>query len=68
MIKEYWNLIGPEPFLAITWELDFFQASNFRRMLLNHNNFHFTQIPDKTNDVIFLKSPETMFLDHFRSF
>ena len=31
-------------------------------MLMNHKNFHFTQIPDKTNDVIFLKSPKTMFL------
>ena len=34
-------------------------------MLMNHNNFHFTQIPDKNNDVIFLKSPETMFSGHF---
>ena len=24
-------------------------------MLMNHKNFYFTQIPDKTNDVIFLK-------------
>ena len=32
---------------------------------MNHKNFHFTQIPDKTNDVIFFKSPKTMFLDHF---
>ena len=35
---------------------------------LNHNNFHFTQIPDKSNDVIFLKNPKTMFLGHFWSF
>ena len=35
-------------------------------MLINHKNFHFKQIPDnKTNDVIFLKTPKTMFLDHF---
>ena len=27
-------------------------------MLLSHKNFHFTQIPDKTNDVMFLKSPK----------
>ena len=32
-IKEYWNLIDWEPFLAII------------------RNFHFTQIPDKSNDV-----------------
>ena len=68
MIKEYWNLIGREPFLAITWEPDFSQACSFRRMLMNHKNFHFTQIPDKTNDVIFLKSPKTMFLGHFWPF
>ena len=24
--KEYWNLLGREPILAITWEPDFFQA------------------------------------------
>ena len=35
---------------------------------MNHNNFRFTQIPDKTNDMIFLKSPKTMFLGHFRLF
>ena len=53
MIKEYWNLIDQEPFLAITWEIDFSQAYSFDRMLRNHNNFHFTQIPDKNNDLIF---------------
>ena len=64
-IKEYWNLIGREPFLAITWEPDFFQACSFRKMLMNHKNFHFTQISDKTKDEIFLKSPKTMFLGYF---
>ena len=40
-------------------------------MLMNHKNFHFTQIPDKTNDMIFLKSPKSYFwaiFDHFWSF
>ena len=37
-------------------------------MLMNHKNFYFTQIPDKTNDVIFLESPKIMFLGHFWSF
>ena len=67
-IKEYWNLIGREPFLAITWEPDFFQACSFCRMLMNHKNFPFTQIPDKTNDVIFLNNPKNHFwaiFDHF---
>ena len=61
MTKEYWNLIGREPFLAITWELDFSQACSFRRMFINQKNFHFTQIPD----MILLTSPKTMFLSHF---
>ena len=65
MIKEYWNLIGWEPFLSLTWELDFSQACSFCRMLMNHKNFDFTQIPDKTNDMIFLKRPKIMFLGHF---
>ena len=26
-------------------------------MLMKHNNFHFTQIPDQTNNVIFLNGP-----------
>ena len=64
-IKEYWNLIGQERFLASTWEQNFSQACSFCRMLMNHKNFHFTQIPDKTNDVILLKYPKTMFLGHF---
>ena len=37
-------------------------------MLMNHKNFRFTQIPDKTNDTIFLKSPKTLFLGHFWPF
>ena len=37
-------------------------------MSMNHMNFHFTQTQDKTNDVIFLKSPKTMFLGHFGPF
>ena len=62
---EYWNPIGWEQFLAITWEPDFSQACSFCRMLMNHKNFCFTQIPDKTNDIIFLNSPKTLFLGSF---
>ena len=32
---------------------------------MSHKNFDFTQIPDKTNDVILLKTPKTMFWGHF---
>ena len=67
-IKEYWNLIGREPFLAITSEPDFSQACIFHRMLMNQKNFHFTQIPDKANYVISSKSPKNLFLGHFWPF
>ena len=64
-------LIGREPFLTITWEPGFSQACSFRRLLMNLENFPFTQIPDKTNDMIFWKSHKTLFwviFDHFWSF
>ena len=64
-IKKYWNLIDWEPFLTITWKPDFSQAYSFHKMLMNHKNFYFTQIPDKTNHMIFVKSPKIMFLGHF---
>ena len=67
-MKEYWNLTGQEQFLALTWEPNFSQAYSFCRMLMNHKNFCFTQILDKTNDIIFLKSPKILFLGHFWSF
>ena len=73
LLVKYWWLKNTETslvdsFLAIIWEPNFSQAWSFCRMLMNHKNFHFTQIPDKTNDVIFLKSPKTMFLGHFWPF
>ena len=68
LFVKYWQLIlkshWPTAILSITWKPDFSQACTFCRMLTNHKNFHFMQIPDKNNDVIFLKSPKTMFLDH----
>ena len=67
-IKKYWNLIDWEPFLGVIWEPGFSQACNFCRMLMNHKNFYFTQISDKTNDRTFLKSPKTMFLGHLWPF
>ena len=67
-IEEYWNLIGWEPFFTVTWEADFSQVCSFRRMLMNHMNFHFTQISDKTNVVIFLKSPKTIIFGSFWPF
>ena len=57
-----------ESLFWLTWDPDFSQTCSFCRMLMNHKNFHFKQIPDKTNDMIFLKSPKTMFLGHFGSF
>ena len=33
-------------------------------MLTNDKNFRFKQIPDKTDEMIFLESPENLFLDN----
>ena len=73
LLVKYWRLKITEISLAkrdfrLTWEPDFSQEYSFCRMSINHKNFHFTQILDKTNDVIFLKIPETMFLGHFWPF
>ena len=68
MIKEYWNIIGQDAFLAITWEPDFSQPCSFGKMLMNHKNLRFAPIPEKTNYMIFLKSPKTLFLGHFYHF
>ena len=66
LLVKYWRLKNTE--MSLAWEPDFSQACSFRRMLMNHKSFHFTQIPEKTNDVIFVKSPKTMFLGHFWPF
>ena len=73
LLVTYWRLKNTETSLTkshfwLTWEPDFSQACSFCRMLINHKNFHFTQIPDKTNDVIFLKVQKTMFLGIFYNF
>ena len=65
-LKKYWNLIGWEPFLPFNWEPDFSKACSFLRMLMNHKNFHFTQIPDKIND--FLKKYKKHVFEPFWSF
>ena len=72
-ILKYWNTETLEShwltaIFAFTWELDFSQACGFLRMSMNHKNFDFTQIPDKTNHIISLKGPKTMFLGHFWPF
>ena len=61
LLVKYWQLKNTEislaePLLAVTREPGFFQARSFSRMLINHKNFHLTQIPDKTNDMSFLES------------
>ena len=59
LLMKYWQLKnGWEPFLAITWEPDFSQACTFRKMLKDHKNFRSTSIPDKSNNLIFLKRPK----------
>ena len=61
LLLKYWRLKNTEISLAEIWQADFSQACSFCRMLINHKNYYFTQIPDKTNDVIFLKSLKTIF-------
>ena len=73
LLMKYWWLNNAEISLVeshfwLTWEPDFSQTCSFRRMLMNHKNFCFTHIPDKTNDMIFLKSPKNLFLGHFWPF
>ena len=68
LLVKYYRLKNTEPFFAISWEQAFSQACSFPRMLINHKKFHFTQISDKTNDMIFLKIPKTVFLGHFWPF
>ena len=64
------------PFLGPKWSTchnfffinivsDFSLACSFRRMLMNHKNFCFTKLPDRNTNVIFLKSPKTLFLEDF---
>ena len=69
LLVKYWRLKNIEILLAEsyfwTWEPGFSQACSFRRMLMNHKNFRFTQIPGKTKDMIFLKTPNTLFLGLF---
>ena len=51
LLVKYWRLKNTEiSFLTITWEPDFSQACSFCRMLINLKNFHFTRMPEKTND------------------
>ena len=58
LIMKYWQLKNTKISLP---RAIFSKACSFHRMLMNHENFHFTQIRDKTNDMILLKSPKTMF-------
>ena len=69
LLVKYWWLKNTEISLAEShfW-LYFSQACSFHRMLMNQKNFHFTQIPDKINDVIFLKSPKPRFWATFAHF
>ena len=52
ILKSDWQ----RAFLAITWELDFSYIYRVCRMIKGHKFFHSTSFPDKTNDLIFLKS------------
>ena len=51
--------------MPISREPDFSQTCGFRRMIENHNIFHFKPFLAKTNDSIFHKSPKTLILGTF---
>ena len=55
------------PFLGPKWAICP-NKNFFHRMLMNHKNFCFTPIPDKTNDVIFLEVPKPSFWTIFGHF
>ena len=73
LLVKYWWFKNTEISLAeshffLYLKTRFFPGMQLCRMLMNHKKFGITQIPHKTNDVIFLKSPKTMFwtiFDHF---
>ena len=65
LFEEYWNLIDRELFLDITWEPDFFPGLQFSQSVNEPKELSFTPTPDKANDVIFLKSPKSLFLGYF---
>ena len=66
LFLEFWQIKNTEISLAknilgYNLRTRFFPSmQSFCRMLMNHRNFCFTQIPDKTNDMIFLGSPKTL--------
>ena len=67
ILKSHWQ----KAIFGYNLRTRFSQACSFCRTLMTHKNFCFTQIPDKTNGVIFLKSPKPCFgaiFDHFWSF
>ena len=45
-----------------------FPSMQFFQNVNELKNFHFTQNPDRTNDMNFLKSPKTMFWGKFQPF
>ena len=60
LLVKYWWLKNTEISLAEShFSQDFSQAWRLCRMLINHKNFHFTQIPDKNKDMLFQNEFET---------
>ena len=58
----------PKTFWPKTRELDFSRICGFRRMIEDHEFFHFMPFPAKTNDSILRKSRKSRFLDHLGFF
>ena len=64
ILKSHW----PRAIFGYNLRNRFFPSMQFLHNVNEPKNFHFTQIPGKNNDVIFLKSPKTGFLTIFCHF
>ena len=56
-----------ECFYQVSRKQEFSQICSLQQKLKHQYYFHFTAIPVKSDDLILLKSPQTMFFNHLLS-
>ena len=64
ILKSHWL----RAILGYNLRTRFFPSMQFSQNVKEPKNFRFTQIPGKTNNMIFLKRPKNLFLGHFWPF
>ena len=64
-IKDYWNLIGRESFVVVTWEPDFFQACSFAECYRTIRTFVLYQSQTKLMTWFFQKVEKALFFGSF---